>query len=417
MGSNKSTSKTTSSQTTQPLAWQSDKIQDLYNTAQSLFGTQYSQATPNFNTYAGLNSDELSALGNATTDSGVQRANGNGLITAGNGLLSNASSGSTALNGATGLAGAGATGNFNHGTTQVSQNLMGSTGLTNMAGLTSLMNAVSGSGTDATAQNIADAKAYENSADVQNQIKAANAASDDLYQRTGVSNLNAQAVAGGNLNSSRAGAAQAIADSEQESRDATNATNILTNAYNTGLSTAEQAREANLSDSLSAAGTANYGSSLGLQAQNDANSQTNTNNALQQSYIGQLADDGNSLVNSANTGAGITSTGSSLVNNADSNALNAGSALQQNQQSQNDANLQATLSSNQYPWTLLQNLYGLIGSNSWGSQSNGTSTTSTTSTPSVGSMIQGGIGSLASLTSALTGSSSKSGGLLNLFSK
>lgn len=81
----------------------------------------------------------------------------------------------------------------------------------------------------------------------------------------------------------------------------------------------------------------------------------------------------------------MASTGAGITNTADSNALNAGTAYQTAAQNQNDAALQAQLSASQYPWTELQNLYGVVGANNWGQQTNST----TTSTPSVGSVLQG----------------------------
>lgn len=409
MGSSKT--KTTASSTSQPLQWQEDLIKSAFGDAQGLYKSQQSQGAPDFNTYVGLNGTQTGALNQAVTDAGTQSRTGSLITNAGNQTAQAAPVGTTALTGAAGLAANGAAGNFNQGTTSASNAVMGSTGLNSAVANAALTNAYNQASTDPTASNAANAQTYMNSSGVQQAIKDTNALSDDLYQRTGVSNMNARAVSGGNLNSSRAGAAQAIADSQQQASDKATASSMLTNAYNTGLQLSENARQANLSSLGNTAATGQNGASLGLTAQNDANSQTNANNTLQQNYVSQLGSAGSSLVNAGATGASMATQGSDLTNNADSNALNAGTAYQQADQAQKDANLQAQLSSLQYPWTELQNLYGIVGANNWGTQSNSTSTTTTT--PSVGSLIQGGIGSVASLAGAASGS----GGLMNLFKK
>lgn len=412
MGSNKSTTK--GSSTTQPLDWQENAIKGIFNDANNLYNTQ--QAPSNFNTYVGLNGTQNNALNDEISASGSQASAGAQTQNAGTALLNNAGAGSAALQGTSDIAAGGALGNFNQGSTATSDAAQGATGSYTGAALSNLYNAAGLSGTDATAQNEADAENYANSSGVQNAIKAANAYSDQLYQRTTGTNMNAAAVAGGNLNSSRAGAASAVSEALQNAQDANTAASMENSAYQTGLSTAEQAREANLSGALSGASTGLSGVNTGLSAQNDSNSQVNADNSTQQGYLNELGSAGNALVNSATQGSDLENAGATLTNTANSNALNAGTAYQDAATQQNEANLQAQEAANQYPWTQLQNLYGIEGASNWGSQTNSQQTT--TSTPSLGSVIQGAIGGLAGLGSAVAtgGATEAAPSLMNLFS-
>lgn len=457
VGSDKSKTTQDSTSTTKPLDWQESSLENIFKQANDLYNQQSSQGTPDYNTYVGLNNTQTGALNNEISSANTQANYGNSTMQTGSNLLNNAGSGSQALNSTSQLASSGANGNFNQGSTRTSDSAQGLTNYYNGTAASALNQAqtlasqdptssntanmqnylqssgISDATKDATAQNIQDATDYANSSGVSDAIKNAIAYSDNLYQRTTGTNLNAAAVGGGNLNSSRAGAYSAVQDSLQSAKDQDTASSMYQDAYNTGLSTAEQARESNLSGLLSGsstgyntseqaresntsnllntASTGLSGVNTGITAQNASNSQVNANNSTQQNYLSLLGNAGQALVNSASTGSDLQNAGATLTNNAYSNQLNAGSAYQQNDQSQNDANLQAQLQENQYPWTLLNNLYSIEGSNNWGSQTNSHSTSTTTTTPSVGSQIQGAVGSVSSLASSAFGG----GFLKNLF--
>ena len=418
MGSSKR--KSTTNSTTKPLDWQENDIKNIFNNANNLYDQQNSQGAPNYDTYQSLNGNQQNALSSMLQNSTGQNDAGNAIMQAGTGVVGALGSGQSALNQASGNAASGAAGNFDHGTTSVSSLLSGLAGGNANTAQSALSSALGLAGTNATAQNAVDAANYANSSGVQNAIKDTLAQSNDLYQRTALPSLNAAAQAGGNLNSSRAGAAQAVSDGLQENRNAATASNMWNNAYQQGLSTAESARQSNLSGLLSSAGTALNGLNLSLAGQNAANDQTNANNSTALNWNSQLNSAGNGLVNAGQTGASIASTGQDVSDQATKNALTAGTVQQTDAQSAADAKLNNELQQKQYYWSLLNNLYGIEGANNWGQRSN--STTTEKSTPSLGQMIQGGIGTLAGLTSSLTtgglgGGSGLLSGLLGSSSK
>lgn len=418
MGSSKR--KSTTNSTTKPLDWQENDIKNIFNNANNLYDQQNSQGAPNYDIYQSLNGNQQNALSSMLQNSTGQNDAGNAIMQAGTGVAGALGSGQSALNQASGNAASGAAGNFDHGTTSVSSLLSGLAGVNANTSQSALSSALGLAGTNATAQNAADAASYANSSGVQNAIKDTIAQSNDLYQRTALPSLNAAAQAGGNLNSSRAGAAQAVSDGLQENRNAATASNMWNNAYQQGLSTAESARQSNLSGLLSSAGTALNGLNLSLAGQNAANDQTNANNSTALNWNNQLNNAGNGLVNAGQTGASIASTGQDMSDQATKNALTAGTIQQTDAQSAADAKLNNELQQKQYYWSLLNNLYGIEGANNWGQQSN--STTIEKSSPSLGQMIQGGIGTLAGLTSSLTtgglgGGSGLLSGLLGSSSK
>lgn len=418
MGSSKR--KSTTNSTTKPLDWQENDIKNIFNNANNLYDQQNSQGAPNYDTYQSLNGNQQNALSSMLQNSTGQNDAGNAIMQAGTGVVGSLGSGQSALNKASGNAASGAAGNFDHGTTSVSSLLSGLAGGHASTAQSALSSALGLAGTNATAQNAADAANYANSSGVQNAIKDTLAQSNDLYQRTTLPSLNAAAQAGGNLNSSRAGAAQAVSDGLQENRNAATASNMWNNAYQQGLSTAESARQSNLSGLLSSAGTALNGLNLSLAGQNAANDQTNANNSTALNWNSQLNSAGNGLVNAGQTGASVASAGQDIADQATKNALTAGTVQQTDAQSAADARLNNELQQKQFYWSLLNNLYGIEGANNWGQKSN--STTITKSTPSVGQMIQGGIGTLAGLgsslmTGGLGGGSSLLSGLLGSSSK
>lgn len=405
-------SKTTTSSTSRPLDWQEDDIKNIFQKANDTYDQQAASGAPNYDTYQGLNQNQQGALSAILGNATGQNATGTGLMNAGASLSGALGAGQGALNQASGNAASGASGNFDHGTTAVSSLLSGLTGGQASTSTSALASALGLAGTDATARNAQDAATYANSSGVQQAIADTLGQSNDLYQRTITPSLNAAAQAGGNLNSSRAGAAQAVSDGLQENRNAATASGMWNNAYQQGLNTAESARQSNLSGLLSTAGTALNGLNLGLSGQTAANDQSNANNTTAQNWNSQLGNAGSSLVNAGATGAQVASQGQDMSDQATKNALTAGTVQQSDAQSAADADLQNQLQQKQYYWSLLNNLYGIEGANNWGQKSNSTSTQ--TSTPSVGSVIQGGIGTLAGGLSSLGvgGSSGLLSGLL-----
>lgn len=398
MGKSKTKTTENQSSTSGPLAWQSSAIQNAFGNAQNIYNQQASATQPNWNTYTGLNNIQTGALNNAVTNTQNQSNLGDSLMNTGSGLLSNGASGTSNLNGAAGVASQFANGNFNQGSTATSNAVSGTGSQYANQGLSNLQNASTLANTDATAQNTADATAYANSSGVQNAIKAANAYADQMYQRTTGTDLNAAAVAGGNLNSSRAGAASAVSQALQNAQDENNAASMYSSAYNTGLSTAEQARQANLSGLLNGASTGISGANSAVDAQQAGNSQVNTNNALQQSGASLLSNIGSNQVGAASTGSNIASSGADLQNTANTNQYNAGTAYQSNSEAAKQADVSAYQNQQANQWSQLQNLWNIISTRQWGGTSSGTATKTETGSPSLMSMIQGGIGTIAGLT-------------------
>lgn len=404
--------KTTASSTQRPIDWQEGAIKNIFQKANATYDQQAAAGAPNYGTYQGLNQNQNSALASILGNATGQNATGNSLMAAGSGLSGALGAGQGVLNQASGNASSGASGNFDHGTTSVSSLLSGLAGGQSGTATSALGSALGLAGTDATAKNAQDASDYANSSGVKQAIADTIGQSNDLYQRTTLPSLNAQAQASGNLNSSRAGAAQAVSDGLQENRNADMASGMWNNAFSQGLQTAESARQSNLSGLLNTAGTALNGLNLSLSGQNAANEQSNANNTTQQAWNSQLGNAGSSLVNAGATGAQVASAGQNMADQATHNALTAGTIQQSDAQSAADADLNNALQQKQYYWSLLNNLYGIEGANNWGQQTNSTSTE--TSKPSIGQMIQGGLGTVAGLAGSVMsgGASSLLGSLL-----
>lgn len=398
MGKSKTKTTTDESSQTKPLDWQEGPLKGAFNTAQGIYNQQSSDPNqPNWNVYSTLNDTEKAALSNAGTNSVNQSNMGNTLMNTGTGLLSNSTSGTANMGTAANTAAQFANGGFNQGSTTASNAVASNAGAYGNQGLTNLQNAFNLANTDATAQNTADATAYANSSGVQNAIKAANAYADQMYQRTTGTDLNAQAVAGGNLNSSRAGAASAVYQALQNAQDENNAATMYQNAYNTGLSTAEQARQSNMSGLLNGAATGISGANSGVEAQQAGNAQVNANNATQQNGASILSNIGSYQVGAASTGSNIASQGVTLQNIANTAAYNAGKIAQDDQNNANKAAVEGYQAKNQNQWAQLDNLYNIIGGTTWGGNSTGHSTSTVAKAPSTTSMIQGAIGSVGSL--------------------
>lgn len=414
MGGSKTSSKTQSTQTSKPLDWQSDAIQDLFKNAQGVYSQQAAAGAPNYDVYQGLNDDQKTALNNIIGSASNSTAQGQNIASLGQVLAGVGTQGGLATVGqATGNAASGAAGNFNQGSTAASTALSNNMGTSLGNYNNALSSALSAAGIDPTQSNINNAQAYANSSGIKQAVQDTLDQSNDIYLRGTVPSLNAQATSGGNLNSSRAGAASAVADAMQAKNNAATASNMYLNAYNQGLTTSENARQANLSGLLSGAGTALSGVNSALSGQQASNEQTNANNQLAYNYNGQLSGLGSSLLGAATSGADMTQTGNTLINTGNQNAYTAATQYQNAAQNAANSALNNTTQQNAYQWGLLNNLYSLIGANNWGSQTDGTQTTETKTTPSAMSQVMSGIGAVAGLAGSVMsgGLTSAIGGL------
>lgn len=402
MGSSKTKTKqhATSNTTTGPTAEQAADIHNIFNQANNLYNTQQSEGAPNYNTYAPLNGIETQGLSDAVNSAQNALPVGNNMTNLGSAIANaTAPTGTDALNTAANAASSGAGGNFDRGTDAVSRVLMGLAGTgkdTTEKALSTLLPMAS---TDPTSRITSDAGTYANNSAVQNLIKNANAFSDNLFNYQTGTNMNAEAVNGGNLNSSRAGAAQAVADALQAQKDAATASAIENNAYTQGIDTAKDTWGTQLSGLANAASLGNETSNVALNAQTAKNNLAKQNNETRLDYINQLANIGNDNINAANTGSGIATSGQSMADQAATDKYNVGNIYQTNQQAANDANLMNQENQRQYYWNLLNNLYNLEGNHLLGviENSNSSGTSVTKHSPSIGSILQGVIGTGAGL--------------------
>lgn len=207
--------------------------------------------------------------------------------------------------------------------------------------------------TDPTQANIAAAGAYANNPYMNGMVDAA---SRDVTRNLGeniLPGIDRNAVGTGNENSTRTGIAQGIAMRGAQDTIGDISAQLRGTAYQNGLATAEGARQANQSALLDAmkSGTTQYGDAVGL------------------GYTG-------------------AQTGSQLGYNNYDALTRAGQLQQQDAQGAYDNTYTNWQNATQYPWTMLQNYYGIIGGNNWGGTTN-------TTAPKTGGGLQGFLGGAA----------------------
>jgi hypothetical protein len=209
----------------------------------------------------------------------------------------------------------------------------------------------------------ADAQSYMNSAPVAQELQAVNAPIQQTLSEQTIPGLNRQAAMGGNENSSRAGAAEALAAQGAATAEGSADASIENNAFNTGLNTAANTYEQGLTTSLN---SATAGGALGLQtAEGAGNQQLNAN-----AQVG----------NSVSLGDSQAALSSQLAGNNYSLQSTAGA------QQQNDANANIAANENLYNYqqgyqqNLLQGYMQDISGN-YGGSTNGTGTTQLGSNP------------------------------------
>ena len=258
------------------------------------------------------------------------------------------------------------------------------TGASNVtAGSTGAQSALTGLGAfDPTANNNASsvmntAQSYVNSQNIPAQVQNAMQSAEETA-RDVTNPMTENAAAGnGNTNSSRTGLAEGIVD-RGLAEQAGNLYGTLSNqAYNTGTNLGENMATNNNSQTLSALTGALSGGT-----------------GLTTAGSGQVSSGVNDLANSY----GLNLTGAS--------------GAQQNQQLALQNALQQYQMGTQAPFTPINNLMQIIGSNNWGSNSSGTSTTTTT--PSALQIIGGGMNSLGSLIGSGGGALTGGSGILGL---
>ena len=249
-----------------------------------------------------------------------------------------------------------------------------------------LSNAASTAAGNPTAQIAANAGTYMNSAPVQQAISATNAGINQTLNEQTLPGINQAAANGGSLNSSRAGAANAMAQGQAATAMGQADASIENNAYNQGLGVANSTYGTGLGAQIQA-NTAGLNANTGLaqgqqnyqlnQQQGETGTQLAAGEAGLSSQLGYNQLNANTqLAANAQLGNGVT-TGLSAGNAANATAANnfglgaqAGAVGQTNQQNlDNQALLQwqqanggAALTANQNFMGQIQGNYGSTGS-------------------------------------------------------
>lgn len=288
---------TQSSQTKDPWAPQQPYLLDAFSQAQNAYNKTNAQGPYSGNYVAPTNDNQYSAYNNA-----YDFANGQGSSTV-SGLL-NTGSGLTN----TGFAGAN-------------------------GALTGLQNFT---GTDQTANNVANAGQYANNPYISGMVDSAMVDARRNAAEGTLPNLYRGAAASGNLNSDRAALAQGVVERGLGEQAGNLSATLRGSAYNTGISAALQGNAQNL-QGLSQMGA--LGSNLGSTGLGAGLQGINAQGALNTMAQG----------------------GANGVQGLDQSAIN--NALAQYQGAQN------------FPWQNLQKYYGIVGGQNWGGNSTGTQTT------------------------------------------
>lgn len=379
IASSKGTKQTsTSTQVNEPWSVQSPYIENSFKYAQDLYSTQKTTSPFGGPLYTGLNPTQTGGITSA-----LDWAKGPGSLLAGkvnDAAVRNLGAGDTFTGNATNFA----NGNYGAGVPASQADALGWTGSV-MLGDTygryqdGLSGVLSRASADPTAGNVASARSYMNSGALQEQIDAASA---DVQHTLGTNlvGLNNQASSGSNLNSSRAGAAEATMRGEAARTIGNLSATMRGNAYNSGLQLAEGARQANLGTSLGALSQQGglIGQGLGALSTSDASRQNEIGNRL--SANGQLG---------SQTGLGYqgASLGNTMGMGNAQTMIDFGSLMQTDANNQNSANFQGWQYNKDAPWSLLQKYYGIVGGNNWGGTSTGSGTTS-----QPGNFLQGALG-------------------------
>lgn len=269
-------------------------------------------------------------------------------------------------------------------------------------GQSTLQNAAATAGQDQTGNTINSAGQYMNNGVLNGQIAAAQQTNNDTLNEVTTPGLNRAASMGGNLNSSRAGMAEAMANRDTANANANIDATMRGNAYNNGLSLAAQQQEAGVNQQI-AAGTAqaNNGASTALgtaglqqnQGQFNATTQLGAANAGAATQLGNLGLNAQTQLGAnAQLGSGVNS-GVNAANSAGTQAQQnlitgqtAGSVLQNDQNAQlQNAYQQWQNQNGSYQQGLLNSYFQAINNGNGGTST----TTSTLPSNTMGNALGG----------------------------
>jgi hypothetical protein len=410
------TQTSSSTQTNEPWAPQAGHLQTGMNEAERIY-----QDAKQEGAYTG----DLSAGQNATQQQGYGALTGYANGTGGS-LASQAGQNAGALMGATtpflsnaqGLA-ANGTGGMDptaqgvltgaaNGQTLGQTTAAGSSGLAAQQGALATAQGLSAQAAqDPNTGILSGARSYVDNGLLQGQIDAA---TRDVARTLGeetLPGLNARAMAGGNVNSARAGAAEAIARRGAEDRVADVSASMRGDAYKTGLSTALAAQDQQNALALGAnAQTASVGGALsGLgetQRQYDGSQQLQAATTLgQQTLQSQQADASTRLQANAQLGqaslSGIdAATAAGALSDANAGRLiTAGDAQQAEENRQIQEAIANQYNQQNYEKAMLDDYWSTVASNNWGGTSSNTGTQTQAANNGVGGILQGAAGGAA----------------------
>lgn len=250
-------------------------------------------------------------------------------------------------------------------------------GATGAEGALSALGGFNPAATNNAAANIAGGVNYANSLDIPGAVR--NAMLPAMQTARDVTNpgIEANAAGTGNINSSRTGIAQGLVDRGLSEQAGGLASDMFNNAFTTGAGLTSNTNTANNNSTLSAMEAALSGGT-GMAA----------------------------------TGSGVAGSGVTDTTNALNTALTGASGPQANTQLGLQNQLQQFQSATSSPFTALQNLMSIIGTQNWGGTQQGQSTT--TSTPSAMSTIGGLMGAGGSLLGSSGGVLGGGSGMLGL---
>jgi hypothetical protein len=366
----------TTTQATDKSPWtpQGNSVQNLYNKTDQTLNDQIGSGVYTGDFKAGTPQALKDAAGNYI-------ANGNQTAGYVPGVLSAGASGLAGLPTATQTAGALASGNFDHGDPSTANAVAGNANNMLWAANKGVDGALSGVNENTMGHVVNQAGQYINNNVLQGQIDAASRdVTRNLYEDQ-LPTLNAQAIAGGNLNSSRAGAAEAIATRGAGDRLADIAGTMRGNAYQTGSQLAEGLNQANINGNLGAASAGNAGTGQALSGAGLADS-------IRTGNIGIMQNGASLSGNLATTGANILTAGNNLGASAAGQVAQGGTMQQAADQNTIDNGLAKWNMQDQYPWQKLQNASGILQAVNWGGQSSGTQQ-QTTPQSLVGNVVGG----------------------------
>lgn len=378
-----------STTTSEPWAEQVPYLQEAFKESQGIYQGQKDSPYFQGDLYAKLNGVQTGAIQGTQNWTGgmgqqlVNGASGAALSSMGNATMA----GQNAQNFANGNFG------VTSGANQGVVNGVNGTALGGMGQLGSAIGAANGAlgmaSGDPTQGNIDAAAKYADNPYLQGQIDAA---SNDAVTALGrnLVGLNNAASAGGNLNSSRTGAAEAVATQETADRIARTSADMRSAAYQNGLGLAEQARGTNIQGTLGAGNQFSGMVGQGIQAGGNSMSYGED----QRQFDTQARVNGNSqLLQSGQVGLDAAQVGNSMAMGNQNANLQAGGVLQADAQGSLDAALKQWQGQDTRATDLLARYMQTVGGQGWGSQ--GTSTQPYAGQGAALSGIQGAVGGAA----------------------